>query len=358
MASKKEIVKVKIGKTDKRSYSGNGKLNSRNGHDVIVVGASAGGIEAFGKLLKDLPADLPAAILMVIHTSPQSPYVLPKILNRAGTLKVLERLNDGHPLRPGHVYVAPPDVHLLTERGQVRLISGPKENRHRPAIDPLFRSAAYEYGERVIGVLLTGNLDDGTSGLMAIKERGGIVVVQDPKDALYPDMPRNFLEQQKADYCLPLSEIGPLLAKLVKERGKKGKAKPVSKRLEIENGIAKLKPTNLDQMEVLGKPSSLTCPECDGGLWEIKEGKKLRFRCREGHAYSGESLIEGQSESVETALWAAVRALEERVTILQRLASQARERKHSHTEAIFEQKRRELEPAAKTIRAMLGKIPR
>jgi len=170
-------------------------------------------------------------------------------------------------------------------------------------------------------------------------------------------MPRNFLEQHKADYCLPLSQIGSLLAKLVNDRNGRRNAKPVSKRLEIEAGIAKLKPTNLEQMKVLGKPSPTACPECDGGLWEIKEGNQLRFRCREGHAYSAKSLVVGQRERVEAALWAAIRALEERVSILRRLANQARERKHSHTAAIFEQKTRELEPAAETIRAMLAMVP-
>ncbi len=284
--------------------------------------------------------------------------MLPKIFDRAGTLKVVEKLTDGHPIHAGHVYIAPPDVHLLVEHGRLRLVRGPKENRHRPAIDPLFRSAAYSYGARVIGVILSGNLDDGASGLAAIKERGGISIVQDPAEAPFPEMPRNALKERRADYCLPVEQISPLLIRLVNEKARNHKKRAVSDRLEIENFIAEMKPPSIDDMKVLGKPVELSCPDCNGALWEIKEGKNIRYRCRVGHAFSMENLESGQAEQVEAALWAAVRSLEERATILRRLATEARKGKRPLAAQVFEKKYRDMEPAAQIIRNLLAKTPR
>lgn len=170
-----------------------------NGRDIIVIGASAGGISAVERLIRTLPKNLPAAIFVVIHISPDGPSLLPQILQRSAKLKIVQKINDGEPIKKEHVYIAPPDQHLVMEKGRLRLVCGPMENRHRPAIDPLFRSAAQTYGGRVIGVILTGTLDDGASGLLAIKGCGGTVLVQDPKDAEYPDMPRNALKQVQAD---------------------------------------------------------------------------------------------------------------------------------------------------------------
>jgi two-component system chemotaxis response regulator CheB len=342
--------------TAKKNLNSKSNGGRRNGatHDLIVVGASAGGIEAFQKLLAELPSDLPAAVLLVIHTSAQSPYLLPTIFNRIGTIRAVEEVTNGQPIRAGQLYVAPPDMHLMAEYGRLRLVRGPKENRHRPAIDPLFRSAAQAYGPRVIGALLTGNLDDGSAGLMAVKECGGITVVQDPLDALYPEMPRNALTQQNPDYCLPLRGIGPLLKGLVLERVNTRRNGHVPERVERETKIAEMTGP-MNDMKGLGKPSSLTCPECNGALWETKEGKMLRFRCHVGHAFSGESLDAGQAEELEAALWSAVRALEEREMLLQRLAQNARRQKHDLTAAEFEKRCREMAPAAKIIRSMLLK---
>jgi two-component system, chemotaxis family, protein-glutamate methylesterase/glutaminase len=342
----------------KMKKSSNPKSNGarRNGatHDLIVVGASAGGVDAFQKLLGELPCDLPAAVLLVIHTSPQSPYMLPTILSRVGTLRTVEKVTNGQAIRPGHLYVAPPDMHLMVEDGHLRLVRGPKENRHRPAIDPLFRSAARAYGPQVIGTLLTGNLDDGSAGLMAVKACGGITVVQDPLDALYPEMPRNALTQQNPDYCLPLRGIGPLLKDLVMERANARRDGHVPERVERETEIAEMTGP-MNDMEGLGKPSTLTCPECNGTLWEIKDRKMLRFRCHVGHAFSGESLDAGQAEELEAALWSAVRSLEEREMLLRRLAQNARRQKHDLTAAEFEKRCREIAPAAKIIRSILLK---
>lgn len=328
----------------------------RNGttHDLIVVGASAGGIDAFQNLLRELPADLPAAVLLVIHTSAHSPYLLPTIFNRVGTVKAVPNVTDGLRIQPGHLYIAPPDMHLMVDYGRVRLVHGPKENRHRPAIDPLFRSAARAYGPRVIGAILTGNLDDGSAGLVAVKACGGITVVQDPLDALYPEMPRHALSQLNPDYCLPLRGIGPLLKGLVMEGVNSRRDGHMSERIKRETEIAELAGP-MNDMAGLGKPSSLTCPECNGALWEIKEGKMLRYRCHVGHAFSGESLDSGQAEELESALWSAVRSLEEREMLLRRLAENARRQRHHLVAAEFEKRFRELAPAAKTIRSILIK---
>jgi two-component system, chemotaxis family, protein-glutamate methylesterase/glutaminase len=186
------------------------------GHDIVVVGASAGGVETLIKLVEKLPADLPASVFVVLHIPAQNPSLMPEILSRSGQLKAVHPMDD-EAIQQRCIYVAPPDLHLLVERGRVHLLRGPKENRHRPAIDPLFRSAAAAYGPRVVGVVLTGSLDDGTAGLLAIKRLGGVAIVQDPVDALYPSMPLHALEHVDVDYKLPVSEIGPLITRLAYE---------------------------------------------------------------------------------------------------------------------------------------------
>ena len=206
-------------------------------HDIIVIGASAGGIEALIELFSVLPQDLPAAVFVVCHLSPQSEGVLPAALSRNGNLRAVNA-TDREQIIPGRVYVAPPDHHLLVEPGFVRVTQGPKENRFRPAIDPLFRSAAYAYGPRVIGVVLTGALDDGTAGLWAIKERGGLAIVQDPDDALFPSMPLSALTNVQVDYRVPLSEIAPLLVRLVSEPAGEEEVQAMSDNMGIEVKVA------------------------------------------------------------------------------------------------------------------------
>ena len=210
------------------------------GRDIIVVGASTGGVEALSTLVAGLPEDFPAAVFSVIHFPPQARSVLPRILSKAGLLPAKHAV-DGEPIRSGQIFVARPDYHLMLEWERVRVVHGPRENRCRPAVDPLFRSAARAYGPRVIGVVLTGALDDGTAGLLAVKSQGGVAVVQDPEDALVPGMPSSALRYVDVDHCLPLSEIPALLSKVVREQVEEG-ARTVPSEMEAEVRSAELDP--------------------------------------------------------------------------------------------------------------------
>lgn len=321
-------------------------------HDIIVVGASAGGVEALSTLVHGLPADLPAAVFIVLHLSPQSPSMLPKILQRATPLTVVSA-EDHQPIRPGTIFVAPADMHLLIEEEEVRVIRGPKENRHRPAVDPLFRSAAYTYGPRVVGVVLTGSLDDGTAGLKAIKDRGGIAVVQDPEEAFYPSMPQSALNHVAVDYCLPLVEIGPLLAHLAHEPVSLVRVPEPSRQMELEVKLAEMNRSVMHGDERPGKPSVFSCPECKGVLYELADGELVRFRCRTGHAFSAESVLAEQAEALEEALWVALNTLEESASLSRRMGERAREGGHTALQARFEGKVRDAEARAEVLRRVL-----
>lgn len=286
---------------------------------IVVIGASAGGIEALRVLAASLPEHFSAAICIVLHTSPQSPGVLPDILNKAGTIPAVNA-RTGDRLRAGRIYIAPPDQHLLIEPGRVHVTRGPKENRFRPAIDPLFRSAAQVYGPGAIGVILTGNLDDGNAGLWAIKQLGGTAIVQDPDDALFPSMPQNAMQNVRVDFSVPLAEIAPLLARLTSEPVEEVEVPAVPEHMEVEVKIAK-EHNPLDAgLEQIGRPSSFACPDCHGVLLELKEGGRIRFRCHTGHAYSVESLLAAVSEGIEDSLWIDIRALEEGQLLMQQMS--------------------------------------
>jgi two-component system chemotaxis response regulator CheB len=324
------------------------------GHDIIAVGASAGGVEALMALARDLPADLPAAVFVVLHIPAQSPSLLPALLNRSGPL-VAQHPADGTPIEPGRIYVAPPDHHLLIEPGRVRVIRGPRENRHRPAVDPLLRTAALAYGPRVVGVILTGSLDDGTAGLLAVKQRGGLAIVQDPAEALYSSMPQTALENVAVDHVLRLAEIPPMLARLAHIPAAEGGHYPVSREMVLESKIAGMDMATLQGNERPGTPSPFSCPECKGVLYELHDGDLLRFRCRVGHAYSAESALADQAQALEDALWVALNTLQESAQLAERMAQQARERGHDHLAAHFETKGRESDQRAAVIRQVLLK---
>jgi two-component system chemotaxis response regulator CheB len=318
-------------------------------HDIVVVGASAGGVEALADLAASLPPDLPAAVFVVLHLPSTRTSALPDILSRRGPLPATH-VKDGEPIEPGRLYVAPPDHHVLLRSGHVHLARGPRENGHRPAVDPLFRSAAREYASRVIGVVLSGALDDGTAGLAAIKTRGGLAVVQEPTDALYPGMPTSALEHVRVDHVQPAAALGALLARLTAEPA--GAANPAPANMEVE---VEVEGFSLEAMEGEhpGRPSGFSCPDCNGVLWEIQDGDLQRFRCRVGHAWSPESLLTQQSEGLEAALWIALRSLEERAALARKLAAPARRRGHTITASRFEEQAAEAQQAARLVRNLL-----
>lgn len=271
-------------------------------------------------LLAALPADFPAAVCVVVHTAPQAPGVLPQIFARTSALAVTNP-RDGDALAPGRVYVAPPDRHLLVEPGRVRVTKGPRENRFRPAIDPLFRSAAQVFGPGAIGVVLTGSLDDGTSGLDVIKRLGGTAVVQDPADALYPSMPQSAIDHVAVDRVVRLADMAPLLVDLTRARTEPWTGEAVPVEVEVEVKIAKEDNPVDAGLEQIGRPSPFACPECHGVLLQFNDAMRPRFRCHTGHAYSIDSLVAAVSEGVEGSLWNAVRSLEEAGLLLQALAA-------------------------------------
>jgi len=326
-------------------------------HNIVVVGASAGGVETLIKLVGSLPADLPASVLVVLHIPAQNPSLLPEILSRAGQLKAVHP-KDGEAIQQGCIYVAPPDRHLLAAQGHVHLVRGPKENRLRPAIDPLFRSAAIAYGPKVVGVVLTGSLDDGTAGLRAIKRLGGVAIVQDPEEALYPSMPLSALEHVAIDYKLPVSAIGPLIVSLTRKPVDREGDYPVPEDMEIEMRMAEMDISTLDGNMKVGTPSAFSCPECGGVLWEIRDGDLMRFRCRVGHAFSIESIMAAQSEGVEEALWAALKTLEESVNLSRHLEDKARKRGQDWLAQRFREKLQDAEQRAEVIQSILFKDKR
>jgi len=291
---------------------------------IVVVGTSSGGVEALRTLVASLPADFQASMFVVMHIGAGSLGLLPSILERASPLPVISP-SDRDPIKPGRIYVAPPDLHLLLEPNKICLSRGPKENWFRPAIDPLFRSAALAYGNRVIGVVLTGELDDGTAGLWTIKGAGGVAVVQDPKDALFPSMPLSAIRHTSVDYTSALAKIGPLLGRLTAEDVVMEGAVKMPEHTDIEVSIAKQDPAIEFDVRVLWEKSSYTCPECDGVLLAIKEGGLERYRCHTGHAFSTDSLLAAITKGIEESLWSAIRQIEERVLLLRHLAKHLKE---------------------------------
>ncbi|MBD0340709.1 MAG: chemotaxis protein CheB, partial [Microcoleus sp. Co-bin12] len=271
------------------------------GHDIIVIGSSAGGLKALGAIVGTLPTDIDAAIFIVQHLPADKPSILPQILADVGSLPA-SHASDGEPIQKGRIYVAPPDYHLLVNQGSMRVVHGPKENRFRPAIDTLFRSAARAYGSRVVGVVLTGYLDDGTVGLQAVKKRGGVAIVQDPKEAEYPSMPKSALRYVKVDRCLPLAEIPHLLVQLSKQPAAEQEAYPMTEEIEIESNIAQQQMNTkelLENVEAIGTRTTYTCPECNGSIWQVNNSEPLRFRCHTGHSFTADTFLAEQTQNLE-----------------------------------------------------------
>jgi two-component system, chemotaxis family, protein-glutamate methylesterase/glutaminase len=320
------------------------------GQAVVVAGASAGGVEALVELVRSLPADFPYAVLVVLHVAPAGTSVLPAILARACRLAVASPA-DGEPMRPGHVYVAPPDVHLMVEETHLRLSQAPRENGHRPAIDPTMRSAAAAYDGDTIGIVLSGSRDDGTAGLMAIKANGGTAIVQDPEEALYPAMPLSAMAHVEPDAVLRIAgmaawilEHRPAPDRAVKEAPMSAHEAHDDPRLTAVEGTGDL------PRSAAGDGTRYTCPDCGGVLFERHEGNLARFQCSVGHVFSIESLSSAQAEALENALWAAVRSLEDRAALLIRLAGRARTNEHLRSATTFERQSDEALERAATIR--------
>lgn len=282
---------------------------------VVVIGASAGGVNPLLDIAGGLPAGFPAAVGIVLHVGAQ-PSILPELLSARGPLPALHPA-DGEPLRPATIYVAPPDHHLAFTGDAVRVGRGPRENHARPAIDPLFRSAAVHWRERAIGVVLSGHLDDGTVGLQAIKQCGGHAVVQDPAEAVEPSMPRSALAWVGVDHCVPVAGIAPLLMELAALQPPAG-AGP-GDLLRREQAMHEGRHA-IEHLAAAGEPSPLTCPDCGGGLWELRDRQPLRYRCHTGHAFTVRALASAQADAVEQALWTGIRALDEREMLLRRMA--------------------------------------
>ncbi|WP_018168836.1 chemotaxis protein CheB [Thioalkalivibrio sp. ALMg9] len=289
-------------------------MTKKSNSMVIVVGASAGGMAALKTLVAQLPKGFAAPIFIVNHMSADnSGEALVKALSESSPLACVQA-HDEHAFKPGGIYLAPPDQHMLIEKGKILITKGARENRSRPAIDPLFRSAAVAYGNRVIGIILTGYLDDGTSGMMAIKRCGGVCIAQDPEDASYPDMPQSVIANVGADHCLPVSGMGALLSDLL--RRELPESKEVPEDIMIEATIAKRVLSDLPSVEALGEQVPYNCPDCGGVLWQIEEGSILRYRCHTGHAFTSSVLLAQQNEKIEETLWVALRMFEERQNLL------------------------------------------
>lgn len=299
--------------------------------DIIVVGASAGGVEALRRLCAALPADLPASVLVVQHLSPSARSVLPQLLNKVGPLPAAAPV-DGEALQVGRIYVAGPDHHLLVRPGRVLVRRGPYENRTRPAVNPLFRSAAIAYGSRVIGVVLTGLLDDGTDGLIAIKAVGGTSVVQDPADAEWPSMPRNALQRDHVDHAVALDDMGTLLSRLSREEA--GPSIPAPEDYMVEDRIAAQDFASIEPgLETPGRASPISCPDCGGVLNQIETDKEIRFRCQVGHAFTPLGLAATQSDELERALGVAVRTHRDRMRLFDQMKVNASDRGMVHAKA-------------------------
>ncbi|HTN63451.1 MAG TPA: chemotaxis protein CheB [Devosia sp.] len=315
---------------------------------IIVIGASAGGVEALKDLVAELPQDLQAAIFIVLHVGPSSH--LAEILDHAGPLPTVNA-SSGEDVRQGTIYVAPPGSHMLVHDGHLLLRRGPRENLARPAIDPLFRSAACSYGAQVIGVVLTGSLSDGTAGLRAIKACGGTSVVQDPTDAIVPDMPLSALRNVEIDHCVPLPQMSGLLTKLVDESA--GPTPEIPSRIRLEAAIAAQEHGSMKTEERLGTPSVFICPECHGPLWEIEDGPLTRYRCHTGHAFTADVMLEAQSEEADQILWSLLRAHQQRAEFAKRLAQREIDREKPLLAEAFAARARDYQADAELVEQII-----
>ena len=288
---------------------------------VIVVGASAGGFQAVSELMSHVSKDLDAAVFVVVHVSRKSMGdVLVQYIQKHTSYKCV-LASDNKPIEKGHLYVACPDYHLMVKRDHMRVIRGPHENRWRPSIDVLFRSAAVAYDSQTIGIILSGLLDDGTSGMAAIQRCGGICIVQEPHDAEFDDMPNHVMNNITVDYCVPVAEMGYVLDDIFSKPALGKEPMAIPDDVKVESEITERMVTDMNELEKIGTRSNYSCPDCGGALWEVKNDVHKRFRCFTGHVYTGALLLEKQAEELEESLWISIRMLEERRNLLRLMAS-------------------------------------
>jgi two-component system, chemotaxis family, protein-glutamate methylesterase/glutaminase len=317
---------------------------------VVAIGASAGGLEGLTAIIRRLPPSLDAAVLVAVHMPANGSAALPRILAREGDLPV-SFATDGQPLAAGHVYVAPPDFHLLVDGQQLRVVHGPRENGFRPAIDPLFRSAARSSGPRVIGVILSGALSDGTYGLSVIKQHGGTAIVQDPDEAAVPSMPRNAIAAVDVDHVLQARDIAGVITELTRAQSAPEVNMPRSRDLEPQLAAKETEVAEMQQR--FGAASGLTCPDCGGALWEVQENRVLRYQCHVGHQYAPDNLDAAQRDAIDSALWSAVRILEEHAELKLRMARRATDNRLAVVADGFESDARDAHRQAQSIRSVL-----
>lgn len=323
--------------------------------DIIVIGGSSGATSPLKTLLRDLPADLPAAVFVVLHIPTRSIGMLATVASAAGRLPV-HTATEGMAIAPGNIYLAVPDRHLIIADGHLRLGRGPRENMARPAIDPLFRSAAIAYGPRVIGVVLSGLLNDGAAGLEAVKRCGGVTLVQDPLDAIADEMPRSAMEATEIDLAVPSIRLGDVLSDLARQPAGAGEPAPPDIRLEVD--IAAGERVDTGVMRELGEPSALTCGQCGGVLNEVRGGKPHRFRCQVGHAFTADVLAKEQENAVDEALRVALRVVGERAELVERMAADGRRAGRRAVAEMYDERSREYRAYADTIRrAVLRSLP-
>ena len=314
--------------------------------DIITIGGSAGSGAVLKRIVADLPADLPASIFIATHVPAHGSSILTDILSSKAQLPVSQAI-DGQPIERGHIYVAAPDRHLLLLGETIRLGPGPRENMARPAIDPLFRSAALSFGSRTVGVVLTGMLNDGASGLAAIKARGGTTIVQHPLDAESDQMPLAALEASEIDYVAPVGDIAGTLIDIVRMEAGPSPATTDALRLEVE--IAAGARLGSQHLRDLADPSALSCPDCQGVLSEIRGSRPLRYRCQIGHGFTGEFLA-SRIDDVDEAIRIAMRIMEERVTLVERMARDARDTGRGAVAELYEARGEEYRRYAATLR--------
>lgn len=322
--------------------------------DIVVIGASTGSIAALSNLMQNLPLALKAAVFIVLHIPPHAPKQLPEILGKAGQLKTVSP-KDGEEIEPGKIYIAPPDHHLILEEGRMVVKKGPSENYFRPSIDVLFRSAAFVYGPRVMGIILSGILDDGTAGLYTIQRFGGLTIVQDPEDAQFPYMPENVLQYVHVDYTVSIAEMLPLIRRLVEQPAPKRTDISAREMKMLEKEIVIAAHDNAFEMGImeLGEFTQFTCPECHGALLSLKEGTMVRFRCHTGHAFSASALLAGISSSIEEALVQSLRGLEETIMLLKSIGEWYQKAGNTGGADIFFKKADEMAKRAQAVHGLV-----